>query len=81
MWDGGLRGACKLSREVITEEIYSMWLRLPDYRQGYLGCPAILTSRNPHEEQGYMVFPRRDIFCIRTTDWKSLTLQYRPPIL
>jgi hypothetical protein len=28
-----------------------------------------------------MVFPRRDIFCIRTTDWKSLTLQYRPPIL
>ncbi|KAF5262069.1 hypothetical protein FOXYS1_7223 [Fusarium oxysporum] len=52
MWDGGLRGACKLSREVITEEIYSMWLRLPDYRQGYLGCPAILTSRNPHEEQG-----------------------------
>ncbi|RKL15077.1 hypothetical protein BFJ70_g15540 [Fusarium oxysporum] len=52
MWDGGLRGACKLSREVITEEIYSMWLRLPDYRQGYLGCPAILTSRNPHEKQG-----------------------------
>ncbi|KAL7755178.1 hypothetical protein ACKLNR_014935 [Fusarium oxysporum f. sp. zingiberi] len=52
MWDGGLWGACKLSREVITEEIYSMWLRLPDYRQGYLGCPAILTSRNTHEEQG-----------------------------
>ncbi|KAL5590782.1 hypothetical protein FOBRF1_014339 [Fusarium oxysporum] len=72
MWDGGLWGACKLSREVITEEIYSMWLRLPDYRQGYLGRPAILTSRNTHEEQGYIVFPRRDIFCIRTTDWKSL---------
>ncbi|EMT69459.1 hypothetical protein FOC4_g10003182 [Fusarium odoratissimum] len=52
MWDGGLWGACKLSREVITEEIYSMWLRLPDYRQGYLGRPAILTSRNTHEEQG-----------------------------
>ncbi|SCO76106.1 uncharacterized protein FRV6_00318 [Fusarium oxysporum] len=72
MWDGGLWGACRLSREVITEEIYFMWLRLPDYSQGYLGRPAILTSRNTHEEQGYMVFPRRDIFCIRTTDWKSL---------
>ncbi|KAI7763759.1 hypothetical protein LZL87_011616 [Fusarium oxysporum] len=49
MWDGGLWGACKLSREVITEEICSMCLRLPDYHQGYLGRPAILTSRNTHE--------------------------------
>ncbi|EXA35283.1 hypothetical protein FOVG_13376 [Fusarium oxysporum f. sp. pisi HDV247] len=44
MWDGGLWGACRLSREVITEEIYFMWLRLPDYSHGYLGRPAILTN-------------------------------------
>ncbi|KAF4443023.1 hypothetical protein FACUT_1576 [Fusarium acutatum] len=72
MWDGGLWGACKLSREVITKEISFMWLRLPGYRQDHLDCPAILTSRNAHEGQGYMVFPGRDVFFIRTTDWKSL---------
>ncbi|KAF5626893.1 uncharacterized protein FTJAE_9399 [Fusarium tjaetaba] len=72
MWDGGLWGACKLSREVITEKINSMWLRLPGDRRAQLGRPAILTSRNADEGQGYMVFPRRDMLCIRTTDWKSL---------
>ncbi|KAF5576915.1 hypothetical protein FPANT_10696 [Fusarium pseudoanthophilum] len=72
MWDGGLWGACKLSREVITEKIYSMWLQLPSYNRAGLGRPAILTSRNADEGQGYMVFPRRDMFCIWTTDWKSL---------
>ncbi|KAF5566778.1 hypothetical protein FNAPI_946 [Fusarium napiforme] len=75
MRGGGLWGACKLSREVITkktEKIFSMWLQLPDYRQRYRGRPAILSSQNAYEGQGYMVFPERDIFCIRTTDWKSL---------
>ncbi|KAJ4055530.1 hypothetical protein NW756_003334 [Fusarium oxysporum] len=42
MWDGGLWGACRLSREVITEEIYFMWLRLPDYSHGYLGHKSTL---------------------------------------
>ncbi|RBR05084.1 hypothetical protein FVER53590_12870 [Fusarium verticillioides] len=72
MWDGGLWGAFKLSREVITEKIYSMWLRLPDYHQDYLGRPVTLTSRNADERLGYMVFPQRDMFFFRTTNWKSL---------
>ncbi|KAF4495012.1 hypothetical protein FAGAP_8838 [Fusarium agapanthi] len=49
-----------------------MWLRLPGSRHEHLNCPAILMSRNEDEGQGYMVFPGRDIFCVRTTDWKSL---------
>ncbi|KAF5974811.1 hypothetical protein FCOIX_8001 [Fusarium coicis] len=56
MWDVGLWGACKLSREVITDKIYSKWLQLPNYRQRHLGRPAILTSRNADEGQGYMHF-------------------------
>ncbi|KAF5610648.1 uncharacterized protein FSUBG_2909 [Fusarium subglutinans] len=72
MWDGGLWWACKLSSEFITEKTNSKWLRLPDYSQDCFGRPATLTSRNIDEGRGYKVFPRRDIFCIRTTDWKSL---------
>jgi hypothetical protein len=77
MWDDGLWGACKLSREVITDKIYSKRLQLPNYRQRHLGSPAILTSRNADEGQGYMVFPERDMFCIRTTDWKSLPQHFK----
>ncbi|KAF4944809.1 hypothetical protein FGADI_12404 [Fusarium gaditjirri] len=68
----GPSGNAELPREVITEEIRSMGLRLPSYGYGYPGDPAILTSRSTHEGQRYMVSPRRDIFCIRAMDWKSL---------
>ncbi|KAF5989767.1 hypothetical protein FBULB1_612 [Fusarium bulbicola] len=76
MWDGGLWWACKLSREFISEKTTSNQLRLPEWQQIYLRFPGILTSRHTDEGQGYKVFPWLDMFCIRTTDWKSLPQRF-----
>ncbi|KAF5552088.1 hypothetical protein FPHYL_9035 [Fusarium phyllophilum] len=72
MRDGGLWGACKLSRGIITMKTICMWYQLVDSHQNYVGSLAILPSRNTDEAHGYMVIPRRDVFCLRTADWKAL---------
>ncbi|KAH7235010.1 uncharacterized protein BKA55DRAFT_544194 [Fusarium redolens] len=71
MWDGGLWMAFKQSHEVTTKQSYPIWARLRK-NEYYPGRPAILATRDARDPHKYMVFPRLDIFCIRTADWKSL---------
>lgn len=72
MRNGGLWGACKLSRAIITVKTIFMRHKLIDAHEHDVGSLAILPSRNSDEPHGYMVYPQQDIFCIRTGDWKSL---------
>ncbi|KAF5716057.1 hypothetical protein FGLOB1_2750 [Fusarium globosum] len=72
MRNGGLWGACKLSRAIITVKTIFMRHKLIDAHQHDVGSLAILPSRNSDEPHVYMVYPQQDIFCIRTGNWKSL---------
>ncbi|KAF5581150.1 hypothetical protein FPCIR_10325 [Fusarium pseudocircinatum] len=72
MRDGGLWGACKLSRGIITVKTICMWYQRVDSHQNNVESLAVLPSRNTDEAHGYMVIPRRNVFCLRTADWKAL---------
>ncbi|QGI70718.1 uncharacterized protein FFB20_10660 [Fusarium fujikuroi] len=61
MRNGGLWGACKLSRAIITVKTIFMRHKLIDAHQHDVGSLAILPSRNSDEAHGYI-----------HGDWKSL---------